>query len=45
MKQRNPVAKHARAFNKAVVMANRKRQAKAGHVKHKQPALDARAAS
>lgn len=31
----NPVAKHARQFNKAAVMADRKRRQKAGYRKHK----------
>jgi hypothetical protein len=32
---RNPVARHAGKFNKAVKMANKKRLEKSGHVKHK----------
>jgi hypothetical protein len=31
----NPVAKHCRAFNKAVVMTDRKKAARRGYVKHK----------
>jgi len=31
----NPVAKHNRKFNKAVVMADRKKAAKRGYRKHK----------
>lgn len=32
---RNPVARHARAFNKAHVMRDRKKAAKRGYRKHK----------
>ena len=35
MKKSNPVARHARAFNKAAVQVDRKKAAKRGHVKHK----------
>jgi hypothetical protein len=35
VKKRNPVARHARKFNQAVVMTDRKRAAKAGHQKHR----------
>ena len=35
MKERNIVAKHARRFNKAVVMIDRKKAAKRGYRKHK----------
>ena len=35
MKKRNPVAKHARKFNRAAVMTDRKQSAKAGYQKHK----------
>jgi len=35
MKRTNPVAKHARTFNKSNVMTDRKRANKAGYVKHK----------
>jgi hypothetical protein len=35
MKQRNPVARHARAFNKSAVMVDRKAAAKRGYRKHK----------
>lgn len=34
-KQRNLVAKHARTFNKAHVMADRKVRQKRGYTKHK----------
>lgn len=36
MKVRNPVAKHARKYNKSVVMVDRKKAAKRGYAKHKQ---------
>lgn len=36
MKDRNYVAKHARKFNKAHVMVDRKKAAKRGYIKHKQ---------
>lgn len=32
---KNPVAKHARKFNKAVVMRDRKKDAKRGYRKHR----------
>ena len=32
---RNPVAKHARSFNKSAVFRDRKKAAKRGYVKHK----------
>jgi hypothetical protein len=35
MKQRNPVARHARAFNKSAVMVDRKAAAKRGYRKHR----------
>jgi hypothetical protein len=35
MKTRNYVAKHARTFNKASVMADRKKRAARGYRKHK----------
>ena len=35
MKQQNFVAKHARAFNKAHVMIDRKKESKRGKIKHK----------
>ena len=35
MQHRNLVAKHARKFNKAHVMVDRKKAAKRGHRKHK----------
>ena len=35
MKKNNPVARHARAFNKAAVQVDRKKAAKRGHVKHR----------
>ena len=34
---KNPVAKYARTFNKAVVYKDRKKLAKAGYQKHKRP--------
>jgi|MEHZ01.4.fsa_nt_MEHZ011250982.1_49 hypothetical protein len=34
-KTKNPVAKHARSFNKAQVHTDRKKAAKRGHIKHK----------
>jgi len=34
---KNPVAKYARTFTKAVVYKDRKRLAKAGYQKHKRP--------
>ena len=34
-KTKNPVAKHARTFNKATVMTDRKKREKAGYTKHK----------
>jgi len=39
MKQKNLVAKHCRTFNKAVVMKDRKRAAKAGYSKHRNKVL------
>jgi hypothetical protein len=35
MKRNNPVAKHAREFNKATVQVDRKKASKRGYVKHK----------
>ncbi len=35
MKRRNPVAKFARKFNKAVKMIDRKKAMKKGKIKHK----------
>ena len=35
MKQRNPVAKHSRQFNKAATHIDRKAAAKRGYSKHK----------
>lgn len=35
MKTRNPVAKHARTFNKATVQADKKKMIKKGYTKHK----------
>lgn len=37
MKQRNPVAKHARTFNKAHVHKDKKKAFKKGYNKHKKP--------
>lgn len=34
-KMKNPVAKHARSFNKAATFKDRKKAVKSGHVKHK----------
>ena len=34
-KQRNPVARHSRTYNKAHVMRDRKKDAKRGYRKHK----------
>jgi hypothetical protein len=33
-KNRNPVAKYCRKYNKAIVMADRKKAMKSGYVKH-----------
>jgi len=35
MKNRNPVAKYCRKYNKAIVMADRKKARKAGYKKHR----------
>jgi len=35
MKKNNPVARHARAFNKAAVQVDRKKAARRGYRKHK----------
>lgn len=35
MKRKNPVAKHAHQFNKAVVHKDRKKAVKRGYLKHK----------
>ena len=35
MRLRNPVARHARAFNKSATMVDRKAAAKRGYTKHK----------
>ena len=37
MKTPNPVAKHARTYNKSTVQVDRKKAARKGYIKHRKP--------